>query len=109
MEKAGHAIFKVVSEDGKQFYVDNNQFLTAFQEKQMATQPDFMVQYAHHLKQHFESEGLRDVAIYVDSYVALNGRKSRPYIDPSVNLATVTDSFKPKTWILPFDDKIKGL
>ncbi len=109
MEKAGHATFKVASEDGKQFYVDNSQFLTAFQEKQMATQPDFMVQYATHLKKHFENTGLNNVAIYVESYVALNGRKSRPYIDPAVNLAAVNDSFKPKTWILPFDDKIKGL
>ncbi len=37
MEKAGYAEFKVVdSKTGKRFYVDNSDFLSPFQEKQMA-------------------------------------------------------------------------
>ena len=110
MEKAGYAQFKIVDgKTGKYFYVDNNDFLSSFQEKQMSTQPDFILEYAHFLRDHFSGQGHENVEVYVESYVALNGRVSKPYIDPAVNLAQINDSFKPKTWILPFDERIKGL
>lgn len=102
MEKTGYANFKVVdAETGKYFYVDNRQFLTTFQEKQMSTQPDFILEYAHFLAEHYAREGHKNIQVFVESYVSLNGRKSRPYIDPEINLLSVKDSFKPKHWILP--------
>ena len=110
MEKTGYASFKVVDAvSGKRFHVDNSDFLTAFQEKQMAAQPDFMVAYAHYLKAHFEGQGHQNLQVFVESYVSLNGRGSQPYIDPDQDLIQVKDSFKHKTWILPFNDEIKGL
>lgn len=110
MEKAGYASFKVVdAKTGKLFYVNNADFLTAFQEKQMATQPDFMLEYAHYLKNHFESQGHQNLQIFVESYVALNGRRSKLYLDPEMDLTQFNQSFKHKTWILPFNDEIKGI
>ncbi len=110
MEKAGYANFRIQdSETDEQFYVDNTDFLTAFQEKQMSTQPDFILQYAHFLKDHFGSQGHQNIEIYVESYVALNGRRSQPYIDPKTNLVAERESFRHKHWILPFKDEIKGL
>jgi hypothetical protein len=110
MEKSGYAQFKVVDgQSGRWFYVDNTDFLTPFQEKQMGFQPDFILEYAHFLKQHFEAQGHREVSVYVESYVALNGRLSRPYIDPGVDLAAERESLRHKTWILKFDDEIKGI
>ena len=110
MEKAGYANFKVVDQQtGKRFYVDNADFLTPFQEKQMATQPDFILEYAHYLKRHFEGQGHQNIGVFVESYVALNGRRSQPYISPDIELTTQTESFKHKNWILPFNDEIKGL
>ncbi len=110
MEKAGYANFKIVdSETGKRFYIDNDDFLTPFQQKQMATQPDFILQYAQYLKKHFEGEGHQNVQVFVESYVALNGRLSSPYIDPNIDLGTQKESLKHKTWIIPFKDEIKGL
>lgn len=110
MEKAGSAEFKIVDKKtGKYFYVDNTDFLTSFQEKQMSFQPDFILEYAHFLKRHFESQGHQNLQVFVDSYVALNGRRSRPFVDPKVDLANVNESFKHKDWILPFEDEIKGL
>ena len=110
MEKAGYANFRIQdSETDEQFYVDNTDFLTAFQEKQMSTQPDFILQYAHFLKDHFDSQGHQNIEIYVESYVALNGRRSQPYIDPKTNLVAERESFRHKHWILPFKDEIKGL
>ena len=110
MEKAGFAQFKVVdAETGKRFYVDNSDFLTPFQEKQMSFQPDFILEYAHFLADHFREQGHENIEVYVESYVGLNGRKSQPYISPDVNLLNFADSFKHKTFILPFKDEIKGL
>ncbi len=110
MEKAGYANFKIVDkETGKRFYVDNDDFLTPFQQKQMATQPDFILEYAHYLKKHFENQGHQNVQVFVESYVALNGRLSSQYIDPNVDLGKQKESFKHKTWIIPFKDEIKGL
>ncbi|KAA1243927.1 HTTM domain-containing protein [Aquimarina sp. RZ0] len=110
MEKAGYANFKIVdSKTKKRFYVDNDDFLTPFQQKQMATQPDFIVQYAHYLKNHFANQGHKNIQVFVESYVALNGRLSSQYIDPTVDLGKQEESFKHKTWIIPFKDEIKGL
>jgi hypothetical protein len=110
MEKAGYAQFKIKNtETGEQFLVNNTDFLTPFQEKQMSTQPDFILQYAHFLGEHFEAEGHENVAVYAESYVALNGRLSQPYVDPNVDLMKQRESFRSKDWILPFNDTITGL
>ncbi len=110
MEKAGYAQFTVKdTKSGMIFAVDNSDFLTAFQEKQMSTQPDFIVQYAHYLGSHFANQGHKNIAVYVESYVALNGRLSQQYIDPKVNLLEVEDTFKHKDWILNFKQTIYGL
>lgn len=110
MEKAGYAQFKVKdSKTGKQFLVDNDDFLNSFQEKQMSFQPDFIVEYAHFLGDYFASQGYENLEVYVESYVALNGRLSAPYIDPTVNLLEVEDNLAHKDFILPFNDTIKGL
>lgn len=109
MEKAGYANFKIVDRTNDEtFYIDNTDFLTSFQEKQMSFQPDFILEYAHYLRDHFAAQG-KEVEVYVESYVALNGRRSQPYIDPSVDLAKQKESFKHKNWILPFKDEIKGI
>ncbi|WP_044398910.1 HTTM domain-containing protein [Lacinutrix sp. Hel_I_90] len=110
MEKMGYANFKIVNgETGQFFYVDNQDFLTPLQEKQMSFQPDFILEYAHYLGDHFKSQGHKNVEVYVESYAALNGRLSIPFIDKTVNLYAEKESFKPKHWILPFNDDIKGL
>ena len=110
MEKSGYAQFKVVdSKTGKTDFVNNADFLTPFQVKQMSFQPDFILEYAHILKKYYENSGYINPQVYVESYVALNGRLSQPFINPKVDLAKEKESFKHKDWILPLKDEIKGL
>jgi hypothetical protein len=110
MEKSGYAQFKIQDGvTGKRFYVNNSDFLTPLQEKQMSFQPDFILEYAHYLRDHFEAQGHKEVAVFAEVRVALNGRLSQQYIDPTLDLARVQESFKHKTWINPFKDEIKGL
>ena len=72
-------------------------------------QPDFILEYAHYLGDHFTKQGYKNVQVHAKSYVALNGRLSQLFIDESVNLYQEKESFKHKHWILPFTDEIKGL
>ena len=103
MEKAGYAQFSVENEEGNRIEVQNSEFLTRAQEKMMSTQPDLMIQYAKFLEAHYEKAGVLTNGVYANVHVTFNGRYSRPYVDPSVNLAAQADSWKPKTWILPFE------
>ena len=107
MEKMGYTTFKIV--DGvsnKYFYVDNKDFLTPFQEKQMSFQPDFIIEYAHFLGHHFTLQGHRNIEVYADSFVALNGRRSKRFIDPNINLMKEKRSLKHYSWIIPYKDEI---
>ena len=101
MEKIGYTTFKIEKEDGKCFYVDNQDHLTSYQEKQMSFQPDFILEYAHYLGEYYSQQGLKNIKVFAESYVSLNGRKSQKYIDPKINLLKVEESFKNKTWIMP--------
>ena len=109
MEKMGYANFKITnSKTGDFFYVDNQDFLTPLQEKQMSFQPDFILEYAHFLGDHFKSEGHKNIQVFVESYVALNGRLSQPFIKNNIDLYQQKETLNPKKWILPFKDEIKG-
>jgi hypothetical protein len=108
MEKAGSAQFTVKDTDGKRLVVDNSAFLTPLQEKMVSTQPDMILQYAHILEKFYSLQGFESPEIYVDSYVALNGRLGKPMIDSRIDLSKQKESFRHKPWILPFDHDIKG-
>jgi hypothetical protein len=109
MEKGGYVQFKVVDpETGKWFYVEDSKFLTPYQQKQMRIQADFILEFAHFLEEYYQQKGIENPEIYVDSFIALNGRLSKRYIDPEVDLTKVEDSWKHKDWILPFNENIYG-
>lgn len=104
MEKAGTATFYVKDgEDGREGSVINHQFLNAHQEKQMAMQPDLMLQFAHHLADHYKALGMKDPIVRAEAWVTLNARPSQLLIDPTVDLTKVNDSWKKKDWILPYE------
>ncbi len=102
MEKAGHATFHVHDPDtGRRWEVANYEHLTPTQEKMMATQPDMLLQFAHHLEDTYRAQGLGDVAVTVEAHVTLNGRRSALLVDPAVDLTEVERGFAPKAWIRP--------
>ncbi|MBV6654140.1 MAG: HTTM domain-containing protein, partial [Mameliella sp.] len=104
MEKAGTATFYVTDrETGRRGVVDNAEFLKPHQEKQMAMQPDMILQYAHFLADHYAKIGVHDPIVEVEAYVTLNARPSRLLIDPKIDLTTIEDNWKPKEWILPYE------
>jgi hypothetical protein len=105
MEKAGTATFYVQdARTGKEGIVVNSEFLNQHQEKQMAFQPDMILQFAHHLKAWYEQHDVPVQKIRAEVYVTLNGKPSRLYIDPQVDLTQLHDSWKHKNWILPLEN-----
>ena len=109
IEKAGYTTFKIVDNSSSNSeLVDNSLYLTKFQEKQMSFQPDMIIEYAHYLGDTYKKKGFKDVSVYAESYVTLNGRPSQRFIDPGADLYNEKINFKNKKWILPFKDEIKS-
>ncbi len=104
MEKSGNTFFTVKEPTtGRKYEVNNAEYLTPLQEKMVSTQPDMMIYYAHHLAKKYSEKGIVDPEVYVESYVALNGRRSKLFIDSTVDLSKKKTGFNNYDWILPFE------
>ncbi len=103
MEKAGTATFYVKDgRTGREGVVDTSEFLNPHQEKQMAMQPDMILQFAHFLGEYYEQRGVAAPQVRAEVYVTLNARPSQLLIDPHTDLLKHTDTFAPKKWILSY-------
>ena len=101
IEKTGSAEFTVVDKHtGARSVAFPRSVLTRPQTKMLSTQPDLILAFAHELARRAQAEG-RDVAVYADVVVALNGRAPMRLIDPTVDLAQEHEGFANKRWILP--------
>ena len=105
MEKVGNVSFHVLGANGKVASVNNAAFLTSLQEKEMSTQPDMILQFAHFLSEEFERRGFERPQVTAEGYVTLNGARSKAFIDSQVDLAKETDSWSHKGWIIPYAQK----
>ena len=71
------------------------------QYREMAAQPDMILQLAHRIRDDYDARGVGPVRVYADSLVSLNARPAQRMIDPDADLATITDGTRRATWILP--------
>ncbi|OGS76065.1 MAG: hypothetical protein A3D31_00385 [Candidatus Fluviicola riflensis] len=114
MHKEGYATFYVVDPNtGNSIQIVNSQYLTTTQEDQFATQPDMILQFAHHLGKQFndtviqygtQQVHLKHPKIEAEVYVSLNGRPHQLFISRKTNLLNETYSLKHRTWIETFHD-----
>ncbi len=105
IEKAGYVTYHIKDpKTGKAGNIQPADYLTPNQEKQLATQPDLILQFAHYLEDIYREQGIEDPVITAEAYVTLNGSGSRLFIDPNTDLTEMNDSFAPKNWILPYED-----
>jgi hypothetical protein len=103
MEKAGTATFYVRDgATGREGVVNNGDFLCAHQEKQMAMQPDMVLQFAHFLSKHYAEKGVSSPMVRAEVYVTLNAQPSRLLIDPNLDLTKIRDGWSHKMWINDF-------
>jgi hypothetical protein len=105
MEKAASAQFYVSDpETGRTWDIHNPHYLTPVQEKQMSSQPDLILQFAHILDNEFRSIGVKDPVVTADVFVALNGRRSKRYFENTLDLSLLEDGFAHKDWIIDYED-----
>ncbi len=101
-EKNGSVVFKVRDpRTGRGWEVTPARYLSLRQEFEMSGQPDLILQMARRVAEDERRRTGRDVEVRCDARVSLNGRAARRMIDPTVDLAKVSDSLKPAAWILP--------
>ncbi len=102
-EKSGNALFKIIDrKTGKMGFVNNTEWLSPHQEKQMSFQPDMILAFAHFLHDEYQKQGIFDPIITVDCWVTMNGRPSARLIDPKVDLSRVHDDYSHKAWIASY-------
>lgn len=101
MEKSGSATFYVWDgATGRGGTVDNSEFLNAHQEKQMAMQPDMVVQYAAFLRKEYARRGVASPRVTADVWVTLNGAPARRMVDPGHDLSSETIGLAPSSWMV---------
>jgi hypothetical protein len=107
MEKTGSVVFHVTEPATKRRWeVMPGEYLTAYQTKMMAPQPDMILELAHVIADDFRARGVMNPEVRVDAFVSLNGRRRARLIDPAVDLARESDGLAPKRWILPHPDEV---
>lgn len=103
-EKHGNVMFVAVFADGRRLEIPPRNYLTPRQEREMAGQPDLILQLARHIGRDLHARGFRDFALHAETAVSLNGRRPVPMIDPAVDLLAITD-FGPRDWVLADPDE----
>jgi len=100
--KSGRCDFKVVEAGSRDtICVDKNHYLSKKQLGSINSKPDLIWQFAQRLKREYAYEG-KNVQVFVNAKVSVNGRPYQQFIDPKVDLAGEKwHHFKHHHWILP--------
>lgn len=105
-EKHGSVTFHVrYKATGRSIQVSPRKYLDGRQEREMAGQPDLILQLAHRIAADHRARGLGDVEVRAEALVSLNGRRSRLLVDPTRDLAAIPDGLANPDWILPEPDE----
>jgi hypothetical protein len=107
-EKGGVAKFSVTDPaSGRVWPVNLPDYLTPRQARKMATRPDMLLQFAHHLQRVWEREkNLPGVEVRVTTAISLNGRPPVLLLDPARDLAAVPRDLSTADWILPLTEPL---
>lgn len=100
--RGGSISYKVVNAETKDtIKINLNDYLTTKQQQRVACYPDFIWQFAQHLKIEYAEKG-QNIQVFAENKVKVNQRPYQQFIDPKVDLASVTwKHFAHNDWILP--------
>ncbi len=101
-EKNGSVTYLVTNPaTGRTQEVPPRKYLNSRQERDFSTQPDLILKLAHQIAQDVEArEGIRPI-VRVHAPVSLNGRPAELLVDPTVDLASISDGLAKAAWIKP--------
>lgn len=100
--KSGISTFRIIDKaTGKISYVNKSEYLTDKQLRTISTKPDAIWQFAQYLEKEYKKQG-KDIEVYVNTRVSVNGGPFKQLIDPKVDLAAEEwKHFSHHEWILP--------
>ncbi|MEN1784197.1 MAG: HTTM domain-containing protein [Bacteroidota bacterium] len=100
--RSGHATFRVVNKDTKATQTINLQdYLTKKQRRKIGCYPDYIWQFAQHLKKEYAAKG-EEIQVFVTCSAKVNAGDYHTLIDPNVDLASVPwKHLSHNEWILP--------
>ena len=102
--KGGRVTFKVVEKGTSDtIFVDKKAYLSRKQLRALPTKPDLIWQFAQRMEKEYAEKG-KEVEVYAEGKISVNGGPYKPLIDPKVDLAAEKwQHFKHHDWILPSD------
>lgn len=100
--KGGSTTFFVKNpRTGKLYLVSPRAYLTPYQENEMASQPDLVLQLAKRIAEDYSLREGGPVEVRAEVLASLNARPGALLIDPEVDLSKVEDGLADASWILP--------
>ncbi len=83
--------------------IDQELYLTPFQQQQMKSQPDMILQFSNYIGDQFYTKNGYKPEIYVKSRMSLNSRRSQEFTDSTID---VYNAHRPlyNNWIIPLKD-----
>jgi hypothetical protein len=102
--KTGSSRFKIVEKGSSDtLVVDKKDYLSKKQQRAINSKPDMLWQFAQYLEKEYAEQG-KEIEVYIDGRVSVNGRPYKRLIDPKVDMARAEWShFGHNEWILPSD------
>ena len=104
MEKNGYT--SIIVRDpikNEQREINQCDYLTAFQQQQMKSQPGMILQFVQHIGDEFKDKNGYAPEVFVKSRMSLNGRRSQPFINDSIDVYLPSNS-EISQWIIPFQE-----
>lgn len=104
MEKNGYT--SIIIKDPKnnlQYEINQDEYLTPFQQQQMKSQPDMILQFVEHIGDEFTEKNGYAPNIFVDSRMSLNGRRSQEFTDKSIDIYSLQNPME-YNWITEFKE-----
>ena len=100
-EKAGHLEYEVTDPaTGRNWLAYPELVLADWQAAHAATRPDLIHATALLIADHYEQQGIPDAEVRATSWVSMNGRQAKQFIDPAINLAAHPRGQIPTGWII---------
>lgn len=105
MEKNGYtSIILKDPQKGTQKEIEQCDYLTAFQQQQMRSQPDMILQFGKYIGDEFKKKNGHAPEIYVKSRLSLNGRRSQKFTNDTLDIYSLNDPLN-NNWILPLKER----
>ena len=104
MEKNGYT--SIIIKDPKknrQSEINQDEYLTPFQQQQMKSQPDMILQFVEHIGGEFTDKNGYAPNVFVESRMSLNGRRSQEFTDKTIDIYSLQNP-KEYNWITEFKE-----